>query len=112
MDLQRILNTPPTLRRLPSIIPETPLPTPRRLPSKIPETQSPITPLSRASTQSLSPPRSSVHAIQDSLSSNNSFETVTTFVTSTPPGTPHQTTHNERIQIQTALLFKVPWKEI
>jgi hypothetical protein len=98
MDLQRILNTPP-----------------RRLPSEIPETPSPITSPSRASTQSISPPRSSVYATQDSLSSNNSFNTVTTFITSTPPGTPHYhqvTTRDKRIQIQTALLFKVPWKEI
>ena len=51
IDLQRILNTPPTQRRLPSEIPETP---------------SPITSPSRASTQSLSPPKSSVYATQDS----------------------------------------------
>jgi hypothetical protein len=94
MDLQRILNTPP-----------------RRLPSEILETPSPITSPSRASTQSLSPPRSSVCATQDSLSSNNSFDTVTTFITSTPPGR-QETTRDKRIQIQTALLFKVPWKEI
>ena len=92
IDLQRILNTPPTQRRLPSEIPETP---------------SPITSPSRASTQSATP-RSSVYATQDSLSSNNSFDTVTTTVTSTPPGTPRQeTTCDKRIQIQTALLFKV-----
>jgi hypothetical protein len=94
MDLQRILNTPP-----------------RRLPSEIPETPSPITSPSRASTQPLSPPRSSVCATQDSLSSNNSFDTVTTFITSTPPGR-KETTRDKRIQIQTALLFKIPWKEI
>lgn len=101
MDLQRILNTPP-----------------RRLPSEIPETPSPITSPSRASTQSWDSqngdqPGSSLYATQDSLSSNDSFDSVSTFVTNTPPGTPRQeTTRDKRIQIQTALLFKHPWKEI
>jgi hypothetical protein len=36
---------------------------------------------------------------------------VTTFVTNTPPGH-RETIRDQRIQIQTALLFKVPWKEI
>jgi hypothetical protein len=80
---------------------------------EIPETPSPITPLSRASTQLLPPPGSSLQSTQDSLSSNSSFDTVITSVTSTPLGTPRQqTTRDQRIQIQTALLFKVPWEEI
>jgi hypothetical protein len=99
MDLQCILNTPP-----------------RRLPSEIPETPSPITSPSRDSTQSWDSqngdrPGSSLYTTQDSLSSNNSFDSVTTFITNTPPGR-QETTRDQRIQIQTALLFKVPWEEI
>jgi hypothetical protein len=95
MDLQRILNTPP-----------------RRLPSEIPETPSLITSLSRASTQSWDSqngdrPGSSLHTTQDSLSSNNSFDSVTTFITNIPPGY-QETTRDKRIQIQTALLFNAP----
>jgi hypothetical protein len=83
MDLQRILNTP------------------QRLPSEIPETPSPITSPSRASTQSATP-RSSVYTTQDSLSMNDSFDSVTTFVTTTPPllyERSEECTRDKRIQI-------------
>jgi hypothetical protein len=89
MDLQRILNTPQ-----------------RRLPSEIPETPSPITSLSRASTQSWDSqngPRPSTQATEDSQSSVSSFDTVTTFVTTTPPrNRSEECTRDKRIQIQTA----------
>jgi hypothetical protein len=99
MDLQRILNTPQ-----------------RRLPSEIPETPSPITSPSRASTQSWDSqngPRPSTQATEESQSSVSSFNTVTTFVTTTPPrDRSEECTRDKRIQIQTALLFKAPYKEI
>jgi hypothetical protein len=86
MDLQHILNTPP-----------------RRLPSEIPETPSLITSTSRASIQSWGSqngdrPGSSLYATQDSLSLNNSFDSVTTLVTNTPPSY-QETTRDKRIQI-------------
>jgi len=105
MDIRRLLNTPPR----------------RRLPSEILETPPPASPpsFSQASTQSWDsqngprPDLILVQATQDTQSSaGRSFETATTFITSTPLNPSHETTRDKRIQIQTALLFKIPYKEI
>lgn len=89
MDLQQLLNTPPAA--------------PRR--TEIPNTPDIPTPASKATTQSPSQ-SSSVVAVHGSPSSVSSFSTDTSLVRKL------ETNRDKRLQIQTALLFNIPYKEI
>ena len=89
MDIRRILSTP--TRRLPSEIPETPEVLP--------------IPISQLSTQSWDS-QNGTQPDPYSVQARNDSQTMTI----TP--TRNETSHDKRIQIQTALLFQVPYREI